>query len=93
MGFAPLPAGGVLGPHPDQPRPGVNPVEQLLKSLAYQCHLAQGAGVSWAGRLAFGPHWPHPKTHSYLGLGRLSSKASGTMLLQPGEGGPGEQPI
>lgn len=34
---------------------------------------------SWADRLAFGPYWPHPKTHNFLGLGKPSPKASGIM--------------
>lgn len=34
---------------------------------------------SWAGRLAIGPYQPHPKTHSSLGLGKLSPRASGTV--------------
>lgn len=80
MGFAQLPAGST----PDQPRPGVNPEEQLLRSqvtsaATLRCALPQGAQYSWAGRLAFGPSWLYPKIHSFLGLGRLSPRASGTM--------------
>lgn len=76
--------GAPLGTLPDQPCPGVNPEEQLLRSHAYQRSLAQvqsswgSLGSSWAGRLAFGPYWLYPEAHS-PGAGRLSPKAWGNV--------------
>lgn len=71
-----------LEPLPDQPRPGANPEEQLLRSQAYQHSLAQMqsslGSLGLAGQVGwhFGPYWPYPEAQ---GMGEAEYEGLGTM--------------